>query len=224
MRPPKERLIRLLELAAQGETARSTLAHEISGILLDWPPEYSDCAKLPFEALLEKSLRELDHDTRVVIAARFSQRADASIDIVNELFFAASAIMKGDIIARNTCVDCYEAPSPDFDERALLDAARSGQVHLLAIVAHLFRVGRATAEAILDDVSGQSLAVACKGAHAGRAVFSALAVLCDKSRAAESSYLRLASYDEVPLSAAERILASWRTNVAVDSNANEIAA
>ena len=39
---------------------------------------------------------------------------------------------------------------------------------------------------------------------------SALAVLSDRSRAAEDSYLRLAAYDSVPQSAAESLLAFWR--------------
>jgi hypothetical protein len=98
----------------------------------------------------------------------------------------------------------------DFDEDALvLEARRSGE----AFRAHFARgIGLSDdiADEILRDESGQALAIACKGAHARRATFSALAVLADPARAIEDSYMRLASYDAVPLGAAEHMLAHWR--------------
>src|SRR5260221_8322071 len=211
---PKERLSYLLELASQGDTARATLAHEISGILLDWPAQYSDSAKLPFEALLEKTLREIDDETRMAVAARFAQSADAPVDIVNELFFASSAAMRGDIIARNLGVDRVEESQPDFDERALLDAARFKREDCSTILGRSLRIAKATADAILNDVTGQSLVIASKGAHVSRATFSTLAILCNTARGNEDTHLRLEGYDDIPSSAAEQILASWRANVA----------
>ena len=207
---PKERLSRLLELAAQGEAARSTLAHELSDILLGWPAEYTEAAKLPFEALLEKTLREVDAKTRAEIAMRFGKRLDVGIDILNELFFAATAEMKDHIIERNSGGHGHEDAGPEFNEGSLIASARSDRGGLVAALASALCVLPHTAAAILQDISGRSLAIACKGAHATRATFSALAVLCDRTRAAEDSYLRLAGFDDVPLSAAERILATWR--------------
>jgi hypothetical protein len=210
MRPPKERLSRLLELAAQGGAARATLAHELSDILLDWPAEYTEGARLPFEALLEKTIREVDRKTRISVAARFAKRPDAPIDLMNELFFSATAELKSEIVARNAGGFCHDDAGPEFDEHRLLDAMRASRGRLAEPLARALCVLPEMAEEILGDISGQSLAIACKGAHAARATFSAIAVLSDRTRAAEDSYLRLATYDEVPQSAAERILASWR--------------
>jgi len=217
MRPPKERLTKLLELAAQGAGARPTLARELSDVLLDWPSDYSESAKLPFETLLEKTLRDVDRETRAAIAGRFLQRTDASVDLLNELFFSATVEMKEAIIARNAGPGRKEHAAPEFDEATLLALARRDSQRLQDALATALGVLPETAEEILSDVSGQSLAVACKGAKAGRATFSAVAVLCDKTRAAEDSYLRLASFDGIPQGAAERILASWRVHAAAAS-------
>jgi hypothetical protein len=214
MRTPKERLTHLLELAAKGGAARAMLVHELADILLDWPPEYSESAKLPFEALLERALREVTRETRGALAVRFAQRGNAPVEILNELFFAANPAVKDDIIARNVGDVCQEDASPQFDEELLLELARSERSQLVPALACALGVLPPTAADILGDISGQSLAIACKGAHSGRATFSALAVLCDKTRAAEDSYLRLAAYDGVPLSAAERMLSSWRNHAA----------
>ncbi len=214
MRTPKERLTHLLELAARGGAARAMLVHELADILLDWPPEYSVSAKLPFEALLERALREVTRDTRSALAIRFAQRSDAPVEVLNELFFSASATVKDEIISRNAGDATQEGASPEFDEELMLDLARSERTQFVPALASALGVLPPTAADIIGDISGQSLAIACKGAHAGRATFSALAVLCDKTRAAEDSYLRLAAYDGIPLSAAERMLASWRNHAA----------
>ena len=55
-----------------------------------------------------------------------------------------------------------------------------------------------------------ALAVACKGIGLERAAFSTIAVLTDKTRAADDSYLRLAVYDTIPQGAAARLLTYWR--------------
>jgi hypothetical protein len=205
-----ERLSNMLELAARGDGARAQLAQEISDILLNWPTDYPASARPPFETLLEKTLRDVDRSTRVAIAARFARHADAPVSLLNLLFFTASAEMKEEIVARN---DSGEVPEPEptaIDEDALLTVARNAGGRFSAGLAHALGVAGETAEEILRDLSGQSLAIACKGARTGRATFSALAVLADRSRAAEDSYLRLATYDAVPHAAAERMLAFWR--------------
>jgi len=210
MRSPKERLSYLLELAAQGDGARAQLAQEISDVLLSWPPEYPESARPPFETLLEKTLRDIDRPTRVAIAARFARRADTPVTLLNQLFFAATPEMKDEIVARNADEETPNTEPAGIDEDSLLAVARNAGGRFSAGLAHALGIAADTANEILLDKSGQALAIACKGAHTGRATFSALAVLCDRSRAAEDSYLRLASYDAVPQSAAERMLTFWR--------------
>jgi hypothetical protein len=207
---PKEKLENLLELAARGDGVRVELAHEIADLLLNWPAEYSDGARIPFEALLEKTLQDVGRPTRVAIAARFARSNCAPVELLNQLFFSAAPEMKDDIISRNASGLPSPGDSVSVEDETLLTLARSRQNALPAGLARVLGVAEDTAEEILRDVSGQSLAIACKGAHAGRATFSALAVLSDRSRAAEDSYLRLAAYDSVPQSAAESLLAFWR--------------
>jgi hypothetical protein len=210
MHSHKERLSNLLGLAEKGERARAQLAQEISDVLLKWPAEYPASARPPFETLLEKTLRDVDRSTRVAIAARFARHADASVTLLNALFFAASVEMRGEIVARNEELQVAEPSPAQIDEDALLAVARSAGGRFSAGLAHALGIATETADEILRDISGQALAIACKGARTGRATFSALAVLSDRSRAADDSYLRLATYDEIPQAAAEHMLAFWR--------------
>ena len=208
----RDHLTHLVELAAQGEAARPALAHMISDLLLVWPSDYPTSARLPFEALLETALREVDRATRVELAARFAQRADAPIDILNELFFAASAEMKDAIVARNAGEFRPEPDEPgSVDTGALIDAVRGRAWEFPDVFADALDLPRTTVDEILRDGSAQALAVACKGAGLERAAFSTIAVLTDKTRAAEDSYLRLAVYDTIPQGAAARLLDFWRT-------------
>jgi hypothetical protein len=160
--------------------------------------------------LLEKTLRDVDRGTRVAIAARFARHANAPVTLLNALFFAASAEMKDEIVTRNTTAELSEPEPRPIDEDALLAVARNAGGRFSAGLAHALGVATDTADEIFRDLSGQALAIACKGARTGRATFSALAVLSDRSRAAEDSYLRLAAYDAIPQAAAEQLLAFWR--------------
>jgi hypothetical protein len=211
MSTPKQRLSRLVELASQGEAARPALAHQLCDVLLDWPTDYPSAARLPFEALLEKALREVSRETRIQIAARFARRADAPVDILNELFFAASPEMKDEIVARNASEGLLPSGGPDYvDEATLLEAARSDGEDFPAIFASALGVCDTIVSEILADASVQSLALACKGIRVGRATFSAIAILSDQMRGTDESYSRLSVYDTVPECAAERMLAFWR--------------
>jgi hypothetical protein len=213
MPTPKERLTHLLELAAKGEPARPALARTLCDILLDWPADYSDSARLPFEALLEKSLREVDRATRAEIAARFAQRADAPIDILNELFFAASAEMKDTIVARNAEDARNDADRPcSVDADRLIGIIRTRSWEFPDAFAQVLNLPRTTVDEILRDASVQALAVACKGVGLERAAFSTIAILTDRTRAAEDSYLRLAVYDTIPQGAAARLMGFWRAH------------
>jgi hypothetical protein len=210
MRTSKERLMHLLKLAAEGESARAQLVQDLSAILIDWPSEYAQTARLPFETLLEKTIREADAGTSAQVADLFARRRDTSVVLLNRLFFAASAETRDRIVARNDGVPERAAGPADFDEDALVLEARCSGETFPAHFARGVGLSDDIAEEILRDESGRALAIACKGAHARRATFSALAVLTDASRAIDDSYTRLASYDAVPLGAAEHMLAHWR--------------
>jgi hypothetical protein len=67
-------------------------------------------------------------------------------------------------------------------------------------------VPRTVAQEILTDASGQSLAVACKGAGLDRAAFSAIALLT----AYAPDPARLSHFDAVPQTGSERLLDFWR--------------
>jgi len=210
MRTPKERLMHLLKLAAEGERARSRLVHELSEILIEWPREYAPHARLPFEALLDKTLREADAETRQAVAEAVAHRPDAPTGLLNQLFFGASEETRARIIKRNDGTPDRSAGPADFDEDALIDAARQSRELFPSDFAKGTGLSGEIADEVLRDESGRSLAIVCKGAHARRATFSALAALTDPAHGIEDSYVRLANYDAVPLGAAERMLAHWR--------------
>jgi hypothetical protein len=73
-------------------------------------------------------------------------------------------------------------------------------------------VPAATAQRILDDGTGQALAVACKGAHMRRATHSALALLTlPELRTLPAARLaQLASFEDIPQRGAEHLLTYWR--------------
>src|SRR5262249_11780011 len=134
------------------------------------------------------------------------------------LFFAASEAAKAHIIARNDGRPERSAGPADFDEDALVATARRSRDDFPAHFARGTGLSREVADQVLHDESGQSLAIVCKGAHARRTTFSALAVFSDPARAIKDSYKRLASYDAVPLGAAEHMLAHWRAQEWVTRN------
>lgn len=211
MRTPKERLMHLLKLAAEGEGARAQLVHELSQILIDWPREYAPSARLPFETLLEKTVREADAETRTAVVENVVQCHDAPIGLLNQLYFSASPEARERIIARNDGVPQRSVGSADFDEDALLIAARHSDDGFQSRFAREIGLSDEIAGEVLRDESGRSLAVVLKGTHARRTTFSALAILISHPRAVEDSYVQLESYDAVPLGAAERMLAHWRS-------------
>ena len=175
MPTPKERLTHLVELASQGEAARPELAHELVRSPARLAPDHPSAARLPFEALLEKAVREVGRETRAAIAARFARRADAPVDILNELFFAASAEMKDGIVARNAREGRAGPDLPcSVDERWLLLAARNEKLDFATAFADALALDEATAREISAVTRRQSLALACKGVHLGRATFSAM--------------------------------------------------
>jgi len=207
MPTPKERLSHLLELAAQGPEQRAPLAGEVADMLLDWPMQYPLAMRATFEALLEKIAREMDCGALGALAARFENRTDARLALLNELFLAASAEMKDATLARNDALAVM--PALDVDEDALLAAARADQDFPVAL-AELTGVPRTIGAEIVADTSGRALAVVCRAANINRATFSAIVTLSGPVRSVHESFSMLSVYDKVPANGSVHLLAFWR--------------
>ncbi len=214
MTDAKQRLTHLIELAtADAPENRRVLATELCDLLLDWPPHYPAPMREPFEALLEKTVRSIDADTRRALAAKLGTRDETPVALLNEFYFDAGEDARDAIVLRNALVEgATDAQNATADEPALIAAARSKpQSEFTASFASLLGIEQATAESILRDPTGRALAVACKGAHLARATFSALALLTETGAALQTAREKLASFDSVPLTGAERLLDFWRT-------------
>jgi hypothetical protein len=219
MSSAKARLAHLLELADKGPSLRAALAEEVAELLMDWPADYPPAMRATFEALLEKAARDVDDDTRTRLITRIgSDPADPlaarilPLEILNAAFFTAAPQIKSRILERNEAPgddDADDTPQDGEAETRLLAAARASRNCDISF-AHILDLPGVIAAEILGDPSGQSLAIACKGAHLGRATFSALALLSNPD--APDCQARLSSYDDVPPHAAMRLLQSWRGN------------
>jgi len=215
MADAKERLSRLIDLA--GETApekQRALAFELTELLMDWPARYPSDMREPFEALLEKVLKRLDGTSRRMIAARLAGHAGTAVALLNEFYFDVPEDARATILARNVDAEGpLGAPADAADEVRLIEAARRTRGRDLAgAFADFLRVPLAIAERILEDPSGNALAVACKGASVRRATYSALALLtvCELRINPGARFGHLLAYDQIPLDGARRLLAYWR--------------
>jgi hypothetical protein len=214
MTDAKQRLTHLIELATtDAPENRRTLAVELCDLLLDWPSHYPATMREPFEALLEKIVRMIDADTRRALAEKLGAREETPLPLLNEFYFDAPAETRDAIILRNALLDDGTQPQiPGTDETAIVSAARNtANGEFTASFAKMMGIEPATAERILHDHSGRALAIACKGAHMNRVTFSALALLTEATNSDADTRERLASFDSVPLPAAERLLDHWRT-------------
>src|SRR5689334_19652385 len=98
----RERLTRLVELAGQeGTEARRALVNELADLLLGWPSMYPRGMREPFEALLEKALRDVGSETRAELADRFVGATDMPLSILNQLVFDAGSDAKILILQQN---------------------------------------------------------------------------------------------------------------------------
>jgi hypothetical protein len=204
---PRERLNHLLELAAQGPAGRVALLNDLADLLLDWPADYAQAMRAPFEALLEKTAQEVDAPVRAAIAPRLEGHEELPVSLLNEFFLEAPCGLRARILALNDAMDGENDPVR-VDAAALIDAARTLNGTFNRAFAEMMALPETTATEILTDASGQSLAVACKGSGLDRATFSALAVLTARDNNAST---RLAAFDQVPQGAAERLTGFWRT-------------
>lgn len=215
MSEPRERLTRLIELASENAPEKqAALAFELCDLLVDWPQRYPQIMREPFEALLEKVLRRLDETTRRLIATRLSQHSETAVALLNECYFDVPTKARSVILDRN--VDAPdEAPSRvDVEgEARLIDAARrKTPTEFAGELAKFLSVSPAMAQSILDDASGDALAVACRGANMRRATYSALVIVArGRSGAkADALYERLSAFDAIPENGARRMLGHWR--------------
>jgi hypothetical protein len=213
MSDARERLTSLVELATENAPEkRRKLAIELCDLLLDWPPAYPAAMREPFETLLEKTVRLVDRDTREALIGRIAAAPGAPLDFLNEFFFDAPGELRGAILGRNA--EAPAAPDGDaVDEAALIAEmrghSRDGFADALALALGL--TAETTAR-ILHDGSGETLAIAAKGAHLSRAAFSTLALLCDGAGSPQNTLARLSAYEAVPQRGAESLLCFWRSH------------
>jgi len=205
---PRERLNHLLALAAQGPAGRAALLNDLADLLLDWPADYALAMRAPFEALFEKTAREVDAATRVSVASRLDGHAELPVSLLNEFFLDAPCTLRARILAMNDVLESEPGNSAKIDAATIVDAARTLNGAFPERFADLLALPRIAVQDILNDASGQSLAVACRGAGLDRATFSAIALLT--SHGANTAE-RLSAYDQVPQAAAERLTEFWRT-------------
>jgi hypothetical protein len=211
---PRERLSKLVELAAETDlAARRALVDGLADLLLDWPAAYPLGMREPFEALLERSVRDLEPASRAALAERFVERADVPLHLLNLLVFDAPPDAKSVILMRNALAAESQSASRAhaLDEVGLLATVRRASAEdLPQTIASRFGTAPEIAAQILADQSGWMLAALCKGARVSRATCSALAVLAFPRATTDESYRRLGAYDAVPQHGATALLGFWR--------------
>lgn len=175
------KLSHLLQLADQGPALRAALAEEVAELLCDWPADYPHSMRGVCEALLARAARDVDAPTR----ARLRVRLHADPEL---------------------CARVLPRESPS---RALVDAARHGG-NVMELLSESLGVDRAMAHQIVDDETGNALAVACKGAGFDRAAFSALALMAYPGRDSAHAFAVLDAFESVPMHEATRLLRGWR--------------
>ena len=208
MPTPKERLSHLLELAAQGAGERAHLADEVAELLLDWPPQYPEPMRATFVSLLEKIVREMAGPNRAVLAARFRDRDDFPLSLLNEFFLFAPAPMKDAILSRNDAEEPMACAPVDAD--TLLHAARTAR-EFASELAVLVGLPQPVAAAMLSDPSARGLATLARATGVNRATFSAMAILAGPARSVHENFAMLDVFDRVPANGARHLVAFWRT-------------
>lgn len=164
---------------------RAALAEEVAELLTNWPADYPESMREICEALLAKAAHDVDPATR----ARLRVQLYSDPELAHR-------------VLPRECAG-----------QALVEAARRGGDLTTALAENLGVDVRVAAQ-ILSDESGATLAVACKGAHLDRSVFSALALLARPGRERADAFAVLDAFDTVPVSEATRVLRGWRDQVA----------
>ncbi len=218
MQAPREHLAHLVRLAGEPAAAsRRELLSELGALLTAWPENYPIEARASFAALLARVERDADPECRRDLARQLACCPDAPLDLVQEFFFELPLPAREKILLRAGRV---AAPVPaKADEAALVAAARTKRgSELVNAFAAGFRIDALTAMEILQDTSGVGLALACRGAGIARAIFSALAVLTQRTDTGQNRD-RLGAFDAVPEKAAAAMLTFWRRQLSQDSQA-----
>jgi hypothetical protein len=197
----RERLNLLLALAAQGRDGRAALLDELAALLMDWPADYAQAMRGPFEALFEKTARDAAPELRTALAERLADHDELPVALLNEFFLDASPASRARILKRNEALDEPDGQAPrKADACALVAAARRTlNGTFVQAFAEFLSLPPTLAPAILADP--QALAIACKGSGIDRAAYSAVALLNGRE---------LAEYENIPLSGAERLADFWR--------------
>jgi len=172
------RLANLLELADKGPALRAALAEEAASLLMEWPDDCPTDMRPVFENLLARTAREVDAPTRSRLRVRlYADRA-----------LCARVLPREDAITPLIC------------------AARDGNA-VVSRLAQTLGLDEDRATQILNEDTGEALAIACKGAGLTRAAYSTLALLAfPRDGMAE----RLSAYDRVATLDAARTLRAWR--------------
>jgi hypothetical protein len=216
MTDARERLSRLIELASESTPDKQrALAFELCDLLTDWPQRYPVVMREPFEALLENVLRRLDGTTRRMIAERIGRHPDTALVLLNAFYLDMPVDVRPAILARNADGHAEAPPEdePASGDAMLIDAARRSRGGELAGAFGAFlQIAPSLAQRILEDASGDALAVACKGAGVRRATYSALALLTMPDIRANpgARFARLSAIDAIPVDGAARMLGYWR--------------
>lgn len=176
-----QKLSHLLQLADQGPALRAALAEEVAELLTDWPADYPESMRAVCESLLAKAAHDIDRPTRARLRVQLYSHPELAHRVLPR--------------------ECAG--------RALVEAARRGG-NLTMVLADNLGVDISVAAQILDDESGASLALACKGANLDRAAFSALALLARPGRDRSHAFAVLDAFDTVSTSEATRVLRGWR--------------
>jgi hypothetical protein len=208
MSDARARLNSLVDLATENAPEkRRALALELCDLLHAWPTNYPAAMREPFEALLEKTVRLIDRDTRHALIARIAGAPGVRREFLNEFFFDASPELRGEILSRNAGCEVHDAIA--VDEIEVVKAARVGNEFHDAFAAAL-GIASETAARIVGDASAQSFALAVKGAHLSRATFSALVLLVCPGKPSDIE-TRLAAYEAADDRIAAAMLTYWRT-------------
>jgi hypothetical protein len=181
-----QRLSNLLALADQGPAMRAALAEEVAELLCDWPADCPAEMRMACEALLARTAREVDDDTK----ARLRLRLHAEPALAAQL------------------------PRRQELEQALAQAARGGE-EVAPRLARALGLSESRALDILCDESGHALAVVAKALGMNRAAFSSLVLLSCPIGDSDANARRLDAFDDISAAEAARELRHWQDKVSI---------
>jgi len=188
------------------------LAFELAHVLQNWPDGVPAARRAQIALLLEKILLPLDRPTRQALAGRLGHDAAIPLSLSGILFFDAPRSVRDAILARHAGIE-IDRKALVVDGAALIRAARDYSTDRFAQeLARSTGIPLCAITRILGDVSGECLAILCRGIRLPRLVFSTIAVLGDVSlRSAEK---KLELFDAVAIQPTKGLVQSWRASCA----------